>query len=115
MTSLHLKRLSRAGDAVRGTITGTAHVLPTLENAQYIIPEGKYELAMTWSPRYKKKMPLVCCVPGRSGIRIHTGTVPEHSKGCILMTPKGVEVIKELLTKNQNQNEKVYLTISRAY
>ena len=115
MTSLHLKRLSRAGKALRGTITGTAHVLPTLENSEFIIPEGKYELAMTWSPRYKKMMPLVCDVPGRSGIRIHTGTIPEHSKGCILMTPKGVEVIKELLTKNEKKDEKVYLTISRDY
>lgn len=31
------------------------------------------------------------------------------------MTPKGVEVIKELLTKNGEKDEKVYLTISRAY
>ena len=115
MTSIHLTRISQAGKAVRGTITGTANALPTLVNAQYIIPEGKYELAMTWSPRFKKMMPLVCSVPGRSGIRIHTGTIPEHSKGCILMTPKGVEVIKELLTKNAKKNEKVYLTISRAY
>ena len=48
----------------------------------------------------------------RSGIRIHTGTIPEHSKGCILMTPKGVNVITELLTKYENKNEKVYLRIS---
>ena len=113
--NLHLKRLSQAAKSVRGTITGTPHVLPTLENAQYIIPEGKYELAMTWSPRFKKKMPLVCSVPGRAGIRIHTGTIPEHSKGCILMTPKGVETIKELLTKNATKNEKVYLIVSREY
>ena len=115
MTNLHLKRISRAEKAVRGTITGTAHVLPTLENAEYIIPEGKYELKMTWSPRFKKMMPLVDGIKGRSGIRIHTGTIPEHSKGCILMTPKGVEVIKELLTKNAKKDEKVYLTISRVY
>ena len=115
MATIRLNRISRTGNAVHGTITGTAYALPTLENAQYIIPEGKYELAMTWSPRFKKMMPLVCSVPGRSGIRIHTGTIPEHSKGCILMTPTGVEVIKELLTQNAKQDEKVYLTISRAY
>ena len=113
--NIRLTRISRAEKAVRGTITGTPHVLPTLENAQYIIPEGKYELAMTWSPRFKKKMPLVCSVPGRAGIRIHSGTRPEHSKGCILMTPKGVETIKDLLTKNAAKNEKVYLIVSRDY
>jgi hypothetical protein len=113
--NIRLTRISRAEKAVRGTITGTPHVLPTLENAQYIIPEGKYELAMTWSPRFKKKMPLVCSVPRRAGIRIHSGTRPEHSKGCILMTPKGVETMKDLLTKNAAKNEKIYLTISREY
>ncbi|MBQ2540557.1 MAG: hypothetical protein II551_02800 [Paludibacteraceae bacterium] len=113
--NIRLTRISRAEKAVRGTITGTPHVLPTLENAQYIIPEGKYELAMTWSPRFKKKMPLVCSVPGRAGIRIHSGTRPEHSKGCILMTPKGVETMKDLLTKNAAKNEKIYLIVSRDY
>ena len=110
--TLHLKRLKRAGKAVRGTITGTNNALPTLENAEYIIPCGKYELKMTWSPRFRKMMPLVDGVKGRSGIRIHTGTIPEHSKGCILMTPKGVNIIKDLLTKYENKNEKVYLRIS---
>jgi len=115
MGTIHLKRVSREGKAVRGTITGTAHVLPTLENAEFIIPEGKYELKMTWSPRFKKMMPLVDGVKGRSGIRIHTGTIPEHSKGCILMTPKGVEIIKELLTKNEKKDEKTFIRISDAY
>ena len=114
MTTLHLKRLSRAGKAVRGTITGTTHTLPTLENAEFIIPCGKYELKMTWSPRFRKMMPLVDGVKGRSGIRIHTGSIPEHSKGCILMTPIGVEIIKDLLTKYAKKDEKVYLRISDA-
>ncbi len=113
MMNLHLKRTSHSGKAVRGEMLPLG--IATLENSEFIIPEGKYELAMTWSPRFKKKMPLVCSVPGRAGIRIHSGTRPEHSKGCILMTPKGVETIKELLTKNAAKNEKVYLTISREY
>ena len=111
MATIHLTRISRAEKAVRGTITGTAHVLPTLENAEFIIPEGKYELKMTYSPRFKKMMPLVDGVKGRSGIRIHTGTIPEHSQGCILMTPKGVEIIKELLTKNEKKDEKTFICI----
>ena len=115
MGTIHLKRVSRAGKTVRGTITGSAHVLPTLENAEFIIPGGKYELKMTWSPRFKKMMPLVDGVKGRSGIRIHTGTIPEHSKGCILMTSKGIEIIKELLTKNEKKDEKTFIRISDAY
>ena len=115
MAAIQMRRISREGKAVRGTITGTAHVLPTLENAEFIIPGGKYELKMTWSPRFKKMMPLVDGVKGRSGIRIHTGTIPEHSKGCILMTPKGVETIKEILTKNAKKDEKTFIRISNAY
>ena len=57
---------------------------PTLENADCIIPSGTYPLKRTWSPRFKKNLPLVEDVPEREGIRIHMGTKPEHSQGCIL-------------------------------
>ena len=113
--TLQLKRLKHAGKAVRGQITGLPQVVPTLENMQYIIPEGKYELKMTWSPRFQKMMPLVNNVPGRSGIRIHTGTIPEHSTGCILVTPRGKEVINDLLIKYAKKDEKVYLNIRNCF
>ena len=57
---------------------------PSLENADYIIPAGKYPVSLTWSPKFKKLMPLIGNVPEREGIRIHMGTIPEHSTGCIL-------------------------------
>ena len=43
---------------------------PTLENADFIIPAGTYPLSRTWSPRFKKLLPLVENVPEREGIRI---------------------------------------------
>ncbi len=58
---------------------------PTLENADFIIPAGTYPLNRTWSPKFKKLLPLVENVPDREGIRIHMGTKPEHSEGCILV------------------------------
>ena len=113
MATIHLTRISRAEKAVRGTITGTAHVLPTLENAEFIIPEGKYELKMTYSPRFKKMMPLIGNVPGRSGIRIHGGTKPEHSTGCVLVSnPKDRERITEFINQNKMNNEKTFIHIS---
>ena len=112
MATIHLTRISRAEKAVRGTITGTAHVLPTLENAEFIIPEGQYELKMTYSPRFKKMMPLIGNVPGRSGIRIHGGTKPEHSKGCVLVSnPKDREKITEFINQNKKNNEKTFIHI----
>ena len=44
-----------------------------------------------------------------------TSPIPEHSKGCILMTPKGVEIIKELLTKNEKKDEKTFISIDSRY
>ena len=88
MVTITLVRKTIKGKAVYGTMT-----LPfeqpiectTLENADYLIPAGTYPLKKTWSPRFKKPMPEICEVPDRSGIRIHMGTKPEHSEGCVLV------------------------------
>lgn len=63
----------------------------TLENADYIIPTGIYPLVVTESPKFKRLMPLVSQVSDRSGIRIHRGSRPEHSKGCILVRDSDTE------------------------
>jgi hypothetical protein len=89
-------------------------VCATLENSDYIIPEGTYELKNTMSPKFKKILPLVCGVRGRSGIRIHTGTKPEHSTGCVLVSTFGKQQIIDFINQKAKQNEKVYLTISYA-
>ena len=116
MAIIHLIRTSKERNAVRGTATipmwKDAILCATLENADYIIPEGTYQLVNTTSPRFKKILPLVSNVPGRSCIRIHTGTRPEHSKGCVLVTAFGRDQIIEFINQKAKQNEKVHLTIS---
>ena len=118
MATIHLIRTSRNNKAVRGTATisigADKIVCATLENSDYIIPEGKYELQNTMSPKFKKILPLLVNVPGRSGIRVHTGTKPEHSKGCVLVTAFGKQQIMDFINQNRKGNEKVYLTISSA-
>ena len=115
-TTIHLNRTSRNGKAVRGTATipigQDAIVCATLENSDYIIPDGTYQLTNTMSPKFKKILPLVNGVQGRSGIRIHTGTKPEHSTGCVLMSAFGKQQITEFINQKTNQHEKVYLSIS---
>ena len=86
MTRIHLIRASRDGTAVRGRLCFEGQEIATLENADYIIPVGIYEVRVTYSPRFKRMLPLVEQVPGGSGIRFHGGTKPEHSKGCILVS-----------------------------
>ena len=86
MTIIRLTRIRKDGKAVRGCLrTGTQEVA-TLENEDYIIPCGTYPVKVTWSPKFKRMLPLVLNVPGRSGIRVHRGTKPEHSRGCILVS-----------------------------
>ena len=78
----------------------------TLERVGYQIPALCYHVAVTQSPRFKRRLPIVQNVPRlpiggtpsnseasnspspiayRTGIRIHRGTKPEHSTGCILV------------------------------
>lgn len=49
------------------------------------IPEGRYAVAVTWSPRFERWLPLVVGVPGFSGIRIHAGNTVADTQGCILV------------------------------
>lgn len=57
---------------------------PTLENMDTLFPSGTYELKLTYSKRFGRYLPLVC-VPGRSGIRIHSGNYSWQSKGCVIV------------------------------
>lgn len=90
------------GKAVKGTIYQTEHrysgsageykeyltpICDTLENADHLVPALIYKVAVTQSPKFKRLLPVLEQVPGRSGIRIHRGSRPEHSKGCILVSP----------------------------
>ena len=78
--------------------------ISTIENADCLIPAGIYPLRRTWSPRFKKLMPIIDEVPDREGIRIHLGTKPEHSSGCVLTDADGMDLINVLF----NQRSKWY-------
>ena len=112
MITVTLTRQRTKGKAVFGTLTfplemqnGTLEEkVTTLENADFLIPAGTYPLRLTWSPRFKKPMPLIDEVPDREGIRIHMGTKPEHSQGCVLVSALALENIKVLF----NQRKKWY-------
>ena len=62
------------------------YICDTLENADYLVPALIYQVQVTQSPRFKRPLPILLQVPGRSGIRFHRGSQPEHSKGCILIS-----------------------------
>ena len=62
---------------------------PSLEPANHHLPRaitpGRYVVAITWSPKFKRWLPILLSVPRREGIRIHAGNNPSDSSGCILV------------------------------
>ena len=74
MLTITLKRNRRKSNGVFGTMVLPLEqgefVADTIENADFLIPAGKYPLRLTWSPRFKKLMPLIDEVPEREGIEI---------------------------------------------
>ena len=84
----------------------------TLENTDFVIPAGTYKVVITLSPRFQKPMPLLLGIKGRSGIRIHWGTKPSHSLGCVLITDKRqYQALFDRLLNEQDKLEEIILEI----
>ena len=75
------------------------------------IPTGTYEIKVTYSPRFKKNLPLLLNVPGYDGVRIHSGNTAEDTEGCILCG-KNTEVGK--VTNSRFWTGKVIEAIEKA-
>ena len=116
-----LTRKSRDGKAVIGTMAipynGSIYEAKTIENADFLIPEGEYELDITWSPKFKKPMPQIMDVPEREGIRIHMGAKPEHSTGCVLVDFVAMQIVNSFIKVTQylEEDEKAQIKIIDDY
>lgn len=86
------------------------------------IPYGTYEVQVTYSPKFKRELPLLLDVPSFTGIRIHRGNTKEDSSGCILVgenTKKGMvlnstkyeQELTKLLKNTQSKKEKIIVKI----
>ena len=49
------------------------------------IPVGIYPVTITYSPKFKKNLPLLLNVKGYEGVRIHSGNTDKDTLGCILV------------------------------
>ena len=89
---IRLIRNEAKGNAITGRlIINGRWFCNTLERVGYQILPLCYHVTVTMSPKFKRLLPIVQNVPGRSGIRFHVGKVPKHSTGCVLLPDRETE------------------------
>jgi len=86
------------------------------------IPEGRYAVVISYSPKFEKWLPILLGVPKFEGIRIHAGNCSEDTEGCILVG-KNREVgkvldsriwvhrLKQKIVEAKGRGEAVWITI----
>lgn len=87
---LNLIRFKLSGKTVMGILKGDVWKCGTyftIENYDKMLPDGTYRVKVTYSPKFKRDVPIVYNdeVPESRGIRIHEGNIVQNTKGCILV------------------------------
>ena len=80
-------------------------ILAKKKYCETAIPRGIYTVSITYSPKYKKMMPLINNVKGFSGIRIHSGNTAKDSCGCLIV---GKNTKVGMVTDSRNTYNALY-------
>ena len=86
------------------------------------IPEGRYALVISYSPKFKKWLPILLGVPMFEGIRIHAGNTEKDTEGCILVGENRKEGmvlnsntwlkrLKDKIVEAKDRGEAVWITV----
>lgn len=76
------------------------------------IPRGTYNVIYTYSPRFKRKLPLVENVTGYEGVRFHSGNTAKDTEGCILC---GLNKKKGMVLDSRVWTERVIAKMQEAW
>lgn len=136
---LTLNRIFLGSSATIGELlVNDKHLCDTLEDrvrpegekvyGKTAIPEGTYEVKLTYSPRFKKILPEILNVPNFSGIRIHSLNKAEESEGCIGVgewngkdtnwisnSRKAFNKLFAILQEASDRGEKITITINNSW
>ena len=86
------------------------------------IPEGRYAVVISWSPKFKQWLPILLGVPNFSGIRIHAGNTAKDTEGCILVgenkevgkvvnSRHWLSELKRRIVEAKDRGEPVWITV----
>lgn len=136
---LKLNRIFLGSSATIGELyVDREHIADTLEDrvrpegekiyGKTAIPEGTYEMVLSYSPRFKKILPEILNVPNFTGIRIHCGNSSADSSGCVLVgtwdgekedwvsdSKVAFNKLMSLLQKAADNKEKITITINNSW
>lgn len=91
-------------------------------SANTAIPTGRYEVGLTFSPKFKRDLPIIKNVKGFEAIRIHAGNDTGDTEGCllpgenkavgkVLNSRKAEDELVAMIRNEKAKEKKVFITI----
>lgn len=78
--------------------------------AETAIPAGLYKVTMEYSPRFKRRLPLLHDIPHFIGILIHSGNTQRDSAGCLIV---GFNTVKGMVTNSRATSDKLNTILAK--